>query len=67
MLGKARRGVLDGEKGGPYLTSGLKHSFRKGKGRRGQEKKPFQVQSEIKAILSLHSPFGWRLESSVAL
>lgn len=26
-----------GEKGGPYLTSGLKHSFRKGK-RRGDEK-----------------------------
>ena len=43
-----------GEQGGPYLTSGLKHSFRKGKGRRGRGEKPFKLQSEIKATLYLH-------------
>lgn len=39
-----------GEKGGPYLTSGLKHSFRKGKRRGDRGEKPFKVQREIKAI-----------------
>lgn len=31
MLGKARRGVRMGKQRGLYLTSGLKHSFRRGK------------------------------------
>lgn len=43
-----------GEQGGPYLTSGLKHSFRKGKGRIGNEEKSlFEVQNELKATLYL--------------
>lgn len=40
--GRQRGGFWMGKQGGPYLTSGLKHSFRKGKGRRGTRSKAFQ-------------------------
>lgn len=42
-----------GEQGGLYLTSGLKHSLRKGKGRSGMKRNAFRVQGEIKATLYL--------------
>lgn len=50
MLGKGRRGVRMGKQRGLYLTSGLKHSFRKGKRKKEERKKegePFNDQSEI--------------------
>ena len=60
--GRQGGGFWMGEQGGPYLTSGLKHSFRKGKGRRGWGEKPFKVLCEIKATLYFHGlGFGWRL------
>lgn len=43
-----------GEQGGPYLTSGLKHSIRKGKGRIGDEK------SLSKFRMSLKPPFTFK-------
>lgn len=56
MLGKTRRGVLDGEQTGLYLTSGLKHSFRKGR-RQAGGKKLFST-----FIMRSKPPFSFRAQ-----
>lgn len=55
-----------GKKGGPYLTSGLKHSFRKGKRRGDEEEKnlsKFRVRS--KPPFTSEAQFGWGVVCSV--